>query len=383
MPRLKCEVIAQICPGGFTGTAAPYEAIEQKLASVLSRQPKLPISKVIMGWPPDKTLYAKTAALLARHNIELYLWFPVFSETGALERLSPLVDIQGRRIAYQSAEDFSFCCPRNPENIAKIMSIFEREFASIPFSGVFLDRIRYPSFGNEYGLRNVLSCFCPECLAFYEQEHFNIEELRDAVSGLTTDRLYDNAVLSRFFALKAKIINNSLETLCRCFREKGLGIGFDVFAPFLSPFVGQDLRAISGLGDFIKPMMYRVTEAPAGLPFETEALLQQTNSAGAQGGQTLHKRLGLNPEQKPFDLDFAAGELRYLTQLSACPVYAGVEINRVPVLAEAGPGYITETIEAYTQTGIQGVALSWNLLDAPGENIAHAAQVIGRINGLK
>ncbi|MDR0447347.1 MAG: hypothetical protein LBH07_01620, partial [Treponema sp.] len=250
-----------------------------------------------MGWSRDKKLYEKTAEFLTKRNIDFYLWFPVFSETGALKGLSPLVDFEGRQIINRGKheeEDFSFCCPNSSENIEKILEIFEREFASIKFNGIFLDKIRYPSFANGNGQRTVFSCFCPHCRETYEKEQLDVELLKKALvcptglggpsllSGQTPmgissyrgcgEYVFDNPVLSRFFEIKACIIFKSLERICRYFRDRNYGIGLDVFAPFLSPFVGQDLDAFSGLCDFIKPMMYRATVAPAGLPFETDAL---------------------------------------------------------------------------------------------------------------
>jgi hypothetical protein len=105
------EIVLQIFPGGFAGKAAPWETIKKKLISVL---PKLPVTKVIMGWSPDSEIYEKTAELLGKKDIEFYLWFPVFSETGLLKNLKPLVDFRGKQIEKNetgAGEDFSFCCP--------------------------------------------------------------------------------------------------------------------------------------------------------------------------------------------------------------------------------------------------------------------------------
>ena len=290
------ETALQIFTNGFLGKAVSYEAVEQKLNSALSR---LHADKVIMGWAPDRALYEKTAEFLLKKNIEFYFWFPVFSETGGLKDLSPLLDLQGRRIQGQGhgEEDFSFCCPNNLQNIERIIEIFEEDFASIPFTGVFLDKIRYHSFANArgsvtgQGLMGVLSCFCPHCLALYKKENLNPRELDHAFSfsgsaplGIQSynycgDYTFENPVTAQFFLLKSRFITQSLERICGYFRGKKLKIGFDVFAPFLSPFVGQDLKSLSALCDFMKPMMYRITRAPAGLPYETETLLCETGFA--------------------------------------------------------------------------------------------------------
>ncbi|MDR0497263.1 MAG: hypothetical protein LBH42_06595 [Treponema sp.] len=382
------RVTLQIFSGSFLKKETSYSEIEQKLLSVL---PRLPVNKVLMGWALDKTIYEKTAEFLAKRDIDFYLWFPVFSETGALRELSALVDFTGQRIESRKGhknEDFSFCCPHNPQNTEKILDIFEQEFASIPFNGVFLDRIRYPSFANKHepGSKSVLTCFCPHCIEFYERENFNIEQLRNVLSrstqlGITEYRdngeyVFNDPAIACFFSLKASNISKSLRRLCGYFREKNYSIGLDVFAPFLSAFVGQNLKTLSGLCDFMKPMMYRVTNAPAGLPFETEALLGETNCASDSRRLEFYKILGINPKTIPFDLTFTVKELKNLSFSSACDVYAGLEINKIENIAEANPDYIEKTIEAYAQTGIQGLALSWNLLNMPEENLAKAAETI-------
>jgi len=369
------EVTVQIFSGGFNGESVSFDIVEQKLLSVLDR---LPVTKVIMGWLPDKKLYEKTSKLLKKRDIGFYLWFPVFSETGALKDLEPLVDLNGNRlerIEENKSEDFFFCCPDNKENIKKILEIFTENFSSLEkncFNGVFLDKIRYPSFANSRGSRGVYSCFCPECLASYKKFNFNAEKFKLALSGErhfdiaeysgNGKYLFKDAVLSDFFKIKLEIIYESLSFICDFFRERKYGIGFDVFAPFLAPFTGQDVIRLSSLCDFIKPMMYRVTNAPAGLPFETDALTRHT------GNKIINKNM--------YNLDFCVKEIKKLNDVSSCPVYAGIEINRVDDITPVTPFYIEETISAYLKEGIHRFALSWNLLDMPDDNIEKAAQTL-------
>jgi hypothetical protein len=378
------ELSVQIFAGDFAGDWVSWETVEQKLLTLIQ---KVPVHKVIIGWPLDKKFYEKAAMFLAKHAIEFYLWFPVFSETGTLRTQGPLVDIHGKQIEDRTNEGFAFFCPNNPRNIENIIDIFESEFDTIPFTGVFLDRIRFPSFAQKSGHRSVFSCFCPHCLEIYNSENFNIKKLEIALTrssemplGITAYKgngkyEFEDSTILQFFTLKENIIFRNLSKICHYFREKNYKIGFDVFAPFLSPFVGQNLKALSGLCDFMKPMMYRATKAPAGLPFETEALLCE---GGISGQKTaLYPLLGIDPKQEHFDLAFTVQELKDLTATSVCPVYAGVEINRVKDLAEVYPSYIEETIKAYTQSGICGIALSWNLLDTPEENITHLFEIFG------
>jgi len=375
------EVTIQIFSGGFRSKTVTYELVEQKLLCLSG----FPVSKVIMGWSTDKELYQRTAQFLEKRNIEFYLWFPVFSETGSIRDLAPLVDFKGQRVTGSGTEnqdeDFSFCCPNDKQNIDKIIDIFETNFASIPFNGIFPDKIRYPSFANGQSPGNVYTCFCPECLKTYEEENIDISLLREKLGtcrmpGTPIDithykgngeYLFKDQIISDFFKLKGSVIFKSLSRICGFFREKGLGIGLDVFAPFLSPFVGQNLQKLSGLCDFIKPMMYRATNAPAGLPLETEVLLRQAGS--------LSDVFNFDLLKKPFDLDFAVEDLKGMTSSSLCPVYAGLEINRAAGIADVYPAYIEETVNAYAGTGVRGFALSWNILDTPQENIAKVSEL--------
>jgi len=376
---MEYEIVLQIFSGGFLNDTVLYETVEYKLNSVL---PRLPVQKVIMGWSPGKALYEKTADFLAKKNIEFYLWFPVFSETGMIRAQSPLADLWGsvlERAGDHRSEDFSFCCPNDPQNIKNIIDIFEREFAGIPFTGIFLDKIRYPSFAQ--GQRSVFTCFCPHCQAKYRNENFDSDQLMEALSAPASSPLgisayrgggaysFEDNSISKFFELKAAFIFQGLQGLCQYFRGKGLKIGFDVFAPFLSAFTGQNLPLLSGLCDFMKPMMYRITNAPAGIPFELKALLRETNGPIEKKKRFLYDLLGLDPEKKDIDLAFVVNEVVNLVSSSVCPVYPGIEINRIKNLAEVHPDYVEETVHAYARAGIRSFVLSWDLLNAPGENI--------------
>ena len=381
-------ITIQLFTGGFLGRAPSWEEIKNKLTSILS---VLPVDNVIMGWSlSDKSLYEKAAAFLAQRCINLYLWFPVFSETGVFGNLSPLSDLRGRKLngsSGQGEEDFVFCCPNNPENTENILSLFDREFSFLPFSGIFLDKIRFPSFAQG----GVFTCFCPWCLEKYREENFDPLELKEALAHNESNppgiMRYNGCggysfrypVISRFFSLKSAFILQSIKKIAGYFRERNYKIGLDVFAPFLSPFVGQDLAGLSGLGDFIKPMMYRLTKAPAGLPFELEALISETRTERSY----FHDLLGIDGKKEVFDLDFTVRELKGLTEMSSCPVYAGLEINHKENLAEAHPDYIEETMLAYESTGVQGFVLSWDLLDAPPLNIDAAANALEKINHRK
>jgi hypothetical protein len=335
-----------------------------------------------MGMSVERELYAKVRDYLFQRGIEFYLWLPVFAELDELKKGYPLVDYQGKdKGDYQLAdhEDFTFYCPNHPQNVFNVLRVFEEHYSSIGFTGVFLDKIRYSSFAN--GLNGVLTCFCPFCQIKYREANFDPKDLESSINTLRQKQspfgaiayhqgryTFDDDRWNRFFHLKSQIITDAVTGICQFFKERNYKIGLDVFAPFGSHFVGQDIPALSAFADFVKPMMYRMTNAPAGLPFELDAILQESTSNEAQK-QAFYKILGFNPDKHPFDLDFSVKELKDLVQNVNIPVYAGVEINRAQRIAEVTPPYIEETINAYSQADVKGFVLSWNLLNAPQENI--------------
>jgi len=372
------EVILQIFSGGFDETPATFDSIMQKLEPVVSR---IKVSKVYMGMSVDKDLYARIRDFLYKNDIEFYCWLPVFAELDFLKEGKPLIDYHGKNktdYALTEREDFTFYCPNHPENLLNVLQVFEEHFASIGFTGVFLDKIRYASFAN--GLNNVLTCFCPFCQIKYRAAGFVSQNLEQAINELPQKHTpfgaiaynmgrytFDDDRWNTFFRLKNEFITDALRGLCNYFSERKYTISLDVFAPFVSHFVGQDIPALATFVDSVKPMMYRVTNAPAGLPFELEASLQESTSNESQR-EAFYKLLGFDATQPVFDLDFTVRELEYLVKQSSAPIYPGVEFNRAQI-APVTPSYMEETIKAYAQTGVKGFVMSWNLLNAPQENI--------------
>lgn len=76
----------------------------------------------------------------------------------------------------------------------------------------------------------------------------------------------------RFIEVKEQIIADSVCEIAEYFRCRGLIVGLDLFAPVVSRLVGQNYALITRNADFIKPMLYRRTEAPAGVGYELSLL---------------------------------------------------------------------------------------------------------------
>jgi len=372
-------ITLQIMTGGYNTESVTFDEIRSKLESVL---PIIPTSRVIMGWALNKSVYEQTVEFLFARDIECFLWLPVFSEMRSLRPSSPIVGYRGqpaRPYYFADGETFDFNCPVDPVNTAAVFSIFKEHFAQVGFNGVFLDKIRYPSFVN--GLDGGLSCFCPHCQDAYQEAGLDVEALQAAIKrlpgsstpfGITEYRggayRFADDIWQQFYRLRARLVYDSLSHLTEQLRQEGYLIGMDVFAPFMSQFVGQDVPKLSALCDFVKPMMYRATIEPAGLSFELDAMLKETGCSSAARAN-FADLMGLDVDQKPFDLDFARRDLAWLSTACHCPVQAGLEFNYEPGVADVDPAYIRETMAAYADASDGGFVLSWNLLEAPEPNI--------------
>ena len=146
-----------------------------------------------------------------------------------------------------------------------------------------------------------------------------------------------------------------MASICDHFRERGLEVGLDLYAPFMAPFVGQDYEILTSHADFIKPMLYRQTFAPAGMGFEYDLLKKAAPDAEGY------------PEFD-MDLDFLHSQLEAMEQYS-CAKYPGIEINYRAVVVPTSPEYVTESLDAVTSHGFEGAVLSWNIMEAPLANL--------------
>lgn len=394
----KEELLIQISTGGYLERKVTYENIERVLKPLLER---LAVKGVIIGWSCDKELYRRVIGLLKGYGVKCFLWLPVFSETGLLaENTGRILDASGRKVkAYglSEGENFEFYCPNQSRNTTAFLDIYEENFCGLSFDGVFLDKIRYGTFAN--GLEGVFSCFCDDCMERYKQLDIDTDTLKLEMGRVrrgqgvyaksplgiksykSGDYGFENPIWESFFNKKAEDIASALTGITDYFHQKGMLVGMDTFAPFLGYFAGQDMSRLSVMADFVKPMMYRITDAPAGLPFETDYLLKETVRGdsevdGSAVRANLFQVLGCGePGRGSFDLEFVKRELCYMATLSS-PVYCGIEINKNHV-APATPEYIQKNLKGFKGVPMQGYVLSWDILSAPEENIRAVTDYFG------
>lgn len=357
------KYILQIHTGTWHETHGRPEDMMRKIEEIASR---IPVDRVIIGWNTDASVYTEVGAFLHRAGIRMLLWLPVFSEAGAITEADEALDISGKKIdtpVEQVGEGFVFSCPSSRRNLRNAEEIYEKYFSGCGFDGVFLDRIRSQSFAA--GVPGVLSCGCAGCRKAFLEKGVDPDAVWKAYE-LKKDRFFDmasfpadgrfelrDADAQRFFEAKEAIIAESAAELCRYFRSKGLIVGLDLFAPLVSRFVGQNYELITKEADFIKPMLYRRTDAPAGIGYEYA--LFEKHTQGARGRKELS-----------MDRAFLDGQLEAVGRVR-CERYPGIEVNYDSEIVRTDPDYIAESLAAVRDRGFEGAALCWDVTRAPEE----------------
>ena len=128
-----------------------------------------------------------------------------------------------------------------------------------------------------------------------------------------------------------------------------------MFAPAVSRFVGQNYGLLTRHADFIKPMLYRKTDAPAGIGYEYALFTQHAPEARGRAAFTM-------------DRAFLETQLEALRDVP-CERYPGIEVCYDKELVRTDAGYITESLSAVRDRGLEGAALCWNVTEAPEENL--------------
>ena len=358
--------IVQVSLGGWN---APDYTAEQVIGRIQEVNALIPVRKVIIGWSLDKQVYRQVGEFLHANGIKMLLWLPVFAETEEMCDNEPAVDLAGEIPAnydLAAGEGFRFNCPTRPETAANVVAIYDDNFQDCGFDGVFLDRIRTQSFVS--GVSGVLSCGCPVCKKYFKAEGVDLDAVQaawiekgdaffsvtayDPVDGFT----FADPLAEAYFKAKGHVVSHAVAAIADSFRRRGLEVGMDLYAPFMAQFVGQDYGILSQHADFIKPMLYRQTFAPAGMGFEYDLLRKAVPGATGYPEFTM-------------DVDFLDSQLKAMEPY-ACGKYPGIEINYRANVAPTSPEYVTESLEAVMRHGFDGAVLSWNIMQAPDSHIS-------------
>lgn len=358
--------VIQVSLGGWNH--ADYTA-EEVIGRVDSVACLIPVEKVIIGWTRDRELYRKVGEHLHAKGVRMLLWLPVFAETEDVCDNTPAVDLWGEVPAHYdlaAGEGFRFNCPSDPRNTANLIKLYDDCFSDCGFDGVFLDRIRTQSFVG--GINGILSCGCPLCAERFAAVGIDLEKVKarwaakgDAslsVTGYSPESgfSFEDPLAAAFFRAKGHIVSGSVAALADSLKSRGLEVGMDLYAPFMAPFVGQDYEILAAHADFIKPMLYRRTFAPAGMGFEYDLLRKALPGAAGYPDFTM-------------DVAFLHSQLEAMEPY-ACAKYPGIEINWRKDIVPTSPDYVTESLDAVMAHHFDGAVLSWNIMEAPEAHIA-------------
>ena len=367
------KYILQVFTGPWKTACYRPEEIVLKMQQIAAR---IPTDQVILGWNIAPSVYREVGSCLHKAGIRMLLWLPVLAETGALSETEESLDLFGERVVSKAGDegaDFAFGCPSSPRNIRIVQEIYEKYFSGCGFDGVFLDRIRSQSFAS--GVSGVLSCGCERCRKAFLDRGVDIravreryEQKRDAFFDLTAYPMngrfeLKDPLAQRFFDAKEEIIAETVNEICAYFKGKGLTVGLDLFAPLVSRFVGQHYPLITKNADFIKPMLYRKTEAPAGIGYEYRLFEKYAPDARGRIQITMDKA-------------FLDTQLEAVSRVP-CGKYPGIEVNYDENLVRTDAGYITESLSAIRDCGFDGAVLCWDVMRAPETFIEAAAGAAG------
>ncbi len=366
------EYTYQISTGGF---------YEQSLNSEVSPAHALRAAynitgagDVIIGCNTQADYYRKILNIVHSAGKRCWFWLPVFSELPDNAAPEYSVRIGGelqQGLSIIPGENFRFVCPSSQHNLNIAYEVYVKHFADMPFDGVFLDKIRHGSFAG--GLTEGFGCFCESCRETYAKRGVNLDEISEMIrhnpAAFLPDSLNDaapgvkkygfaDATVMNFYSAKAGIITDAVAQLSDKFTKLGLQTALDVFVPMFAFLVGQDIPTLSKYASFTKPMCYRITHAPAGIPYELSGLRESFLPYGVDAEALLKK---LWHTEDVCSLSCLEGQLNEHT---SCAIRPGFEINFVQGICESSAAYVRETAELLKRSSIENAALCWNLLSA-------------------
>lgn len=340
---------------------------------------------------------------------DVYLWYNTLSDIAGMEDSDLVVNWRGERSrgwggwSEQGAEvreTFRFVCPNNPAPRQKTLARLHELLARYPFTGVFIDKIRFPSPAN--GFDELLCCFCDHCRRAAWAIDLDLEAVRrifadgainvamsDTLPGSSRtwldDLLAANPLLARFHHFRCDSITGLVAEACDEIRQLGRSVSFDLFSPGLAPLVGQDYPALSRYCVWAKPMTYRVAEGPAGLRLEIPALAdgiarhfgvtEPQISAWATGHVGGFDRETLaETRRKAVPITLITEEIvAAVAAMHPVPVYFGLELVRHPGVIDITPALVEAMVNAGRAANAAGLVISWDLMHAPMEGIAALA----------
>lgn len=353
---MEASYILQIHTGSFQNAHTDFDQIKNKVENIIERKK---IKTVIFGWHLDKSLNQSVLDFFHSKNIACYFWLPVLSEIDLMKDSQPIVNYtgqQGQSVQVIEDESFSFLCPTNLMNYNNVCDLYKEYISELSFDGIFLDKIRFPSFANGY--EEGFGCFCESCEEIYKKHDIDLGHLKNLFIN-HDDRLLDGHYdeyghyifnddnVDLFYKTRAHMISEFVGNLCDYFHSHNLKVGLDIYAPFFAYHCGQDIYKLSKKADFLKPMFYRFTTAPAGMQYEYDAYKQ-------------HFKDSTHFNLEPISLESLKEQCNFLRK-AECDVYPGIEINPIENICNTNKEKFIENKDFFTEY-FDSLVCCWNCL---------------------
>ena len=342
------KYILQVNTGNLDTPNYRADEISERLDHILEY---LDVSRVIFGWHDDHEENEKICRYLKKKGIEAYFWLPVFAEIIDMDKEDSYVEtdlFEKKESRLNNGDAFEFVCQSSEKNIRYITDRFEEICADIDLDGVFLDRIRYKS--PALARDAIFGCQCQSCRKMYYENVID----KGIYDKLIPQRIengvyrYDDGMIDDLMRIKRETINRQIERLHGYFKGRGLKVGLDTFALCLADFVGQDIISLNDFSDFIKPMFYLRTTAPAGLPFELDGLPERTRN-----------RINELWEKDVNTIEGSVMQCEYLLN-HGVRIAPGIDVNHIEGICDSNEEYVLEYIENLKKIGCEEIVLSWD-----------------------
>jgi hypothetical protein len=361
------------------------EQVRERLREACQR---LPISMVLLDWDLPPQLEAAVAEETAIQNAELYRW-QTWQTADSRSPVPPewaVVSLDGYPVpGYADDPDFTFFCPNHPgvaEYQAKrLQAIAKRGL----YSGIFLDRIRFPSPTIDPAAH--LGCFCKYCSRAALEAGLDLGLVRRYVNSLLIDeagaRHFASSLLGNpetpavpleaFLDFREQVISRVVESVASIADSFRLRVGLDCFTPSLSRMVGQNLTDLNDYADWIKLMIYPRVFGPAGISYEFLNLAKWLQARGVSETKALkciRDASQLPVPAKKAELakngmgaDAMATEIRRGRGRGITQLLAGLAMVEVKDVHESTAEQIRQDLKASRDAN--GLVLSWDLWQIP------------------
>jgi hypothetical protein len=361
---------------------------------------RLPLTHVLLGWNLPGAVIHACRQETERADARLYRWHPLLTGDGTIVPRPEwqTIGLTGAPIpGFQGMPEFTFLCPNRPAVCEAALGHLRDLCRTGQYDGMFLDRIRYPSPASDPA--HALACFCADCHSAAAESGLDLDDARRRIEALLgapgkrvaflqalldpafpSDGDPDLEALQRFLRFRAQSVGRFIALACDLIRDEGLEVGLDCFSPSLAWAVGQDLGTLGTYEAWIKVMSYGHTLGPAGMPFELLGLADWLIASGTTEQVALATLSGASGLPLPptcaalrnpgLSATALAEDLRRGRAAGVRTLLAGIELVDLEDVTTLTEAQIRADLRAILGAGVEGLALSWDLLHIPLERLS-------------